>query len=147
MLAVTGTSAHAGWYEAKSKHFIIYADESPDAVRRFAERLERFDSTVRRLRDMSDPPLTDSGRLRIYVLRSQGAVARLAGRSDVAGFYHSRASGSVAFVPRSAGASIWDLNTEQIFFHEYAHHLQLQDSSIIVPEWVREGFAEFFATA
>ena len=42
---------------------------------------------------------------------------------------------------------MWDLNTEQIFFHEYAHHLQLQDSSIAMPEWVREGFAEFFATA
>jgi hypothetical protein len=146
-VAVSGTQANAAWYQAKSKHFVIYADQSPDAVRKFADRLERFDSAVRHLRDMGDPPLTDSGRLRIYVLKSEAAVARLAGRWDVAGFYHSRASGSVAFVPKNTTSSIWDLSTEQIFFHEYAHHLQLQDSSIAMPEWVREGFAEFFATA
>jgi hypothetical protein len=139
--------AQAAWYEAKSKHFIIDADQSSEDIRKFAERLERFDSAVRHLREMGDPALTDSGRLRIYVLKSEGAVARLAGRWDVAGFYHSRASGSVAFVPKNTGSTVWDLSTEQIFFHEYAHHLQLQDSSVAMPEWVREGFAEFFATA
>src|SRR5438045_6588333 len=100
--------ANAAWYEAKSKHFIIDADQSPDDIRKFADRLERFDSAVRHLRDMGDPPLTDSGRLRIFVLKSEGAVAHLAGRSDVAGFYHSRASGSVAFVSKNTGSTVWD---------------------------------------
>src|SRR5436190_19790888 len=100
LLGAAESPAQAAWYEAKSKHFIIDADQSPEDIRKFAERLERFDSAVRRLRQMGDPPLTDGGRLRIFVLKSEGAVARLAGRSDVAGFYHSRASGSVAFVPR-----------------------------------------------
>jgi hypothetical protein len=147
VVAFTGSQANAAWHQAKSRHFIIYADQSPEAVRDFADRLERFDAAVRHLRDMGDPPLTESGRLRIYVLKSEAAVARLAGRWDVAGFYHQRASGSVAFVPKNTTSSAWDLSTEQIFFHEYAHHLQLQDSSIAMPEWVREGFAEFFATA
>jgi len=140
--------AHAAWYEAKSKHFIVYANEPPDELRGFAEKLERFDQAVRYVRNMSDPDLTDSERIRVYELPGLEAVGRLARNSDVAGFYEQRASGSAAFVPHSVGMdNAGFLTTDEIFFHEYAHHLQLQDSSIAMPEWVREGFAEFFATA
>jgi len=145
---LASSPALAEWQEAKSKHFIIYADLKPDELRSYAERLERFDQAVRTVRGMNDPALTDSQRLTIYALRSEGAVARLAGMSEVRGFYGARASGSVAFVPRRAGAgSNWDLDTDAIFFHEYAHHLQLQSSSSALPAWMVEGFAEFFATA
>ena len=145
---VVSTPANATWHEAKSSHFIIYADLKPDQIRSFAERLERFDQAVRRVRGMADPKLTDAQRLTVYALRSEDSVARLAGASLVRGFYHARASGSVAFVPRSAGSKAdWDLDTEEIFFHEYAHHLQLEALSIALPPWSREGFAEFFATA
>jgi hypothetical protein len=147
-LVALGSPAHAAWYEAKSKHFIIYADDKPERVSRFAERLERFDAAVRFVRRMEDLPLTDSARLRVYVLRSESAVAKLIGDSSARGMYEARMSGAVAFVPRSAGGtSDWDLDTEEIFFHEYAHHLQLQFASVAMPEWVVEGFAEFFATA
>lgn len=145
---VLGAPAHAAWQEARSKHFIIYADQNPEKLRAFADRLERFDQAVRYIRGMDDPELTDSQRLRVYVLKSQDAVARLAGNSMVAGFYQPWVSGSAVFVPRSAGSSdMWGLDTEQIFFHEYAHHLQLQYASAALPSWSIEGFAEFFATA
>lgn len=150
ILAACMTSAAvAGWHEAKTKHFIIYADLDPGDLNLYAERLERFDQAVRVLRGMTDPPLTDSNRLTIYALRSEAAIAKLAGGSGVAGFYAARTSGSVAFVPRRAGSTHTklDLDTETIFFHEYAHHLQLQNVSLALPAWVREGFAEFFATA
>jgi len=149
VVAATGSRADAAWYEAKSKHFIIYADDKPERLNRFAERLERFDQAVRWVRGMDDPQLTDSNRLRVYVLKSEGAVSKLIGSSMALGMYQPRASGAVAFVPRYAGSSTdeWDLDTEQIFFHEYAHHLQLQYVSLALPEWVVEGFAEFFATA
>ena len=142
--------AEAAWHEAKSRHFIIYADLKPDELRAYAERLERFDQAARKVRAMGDPPLTDSQRLTVFALRSEGAVARLASRgSGVRGFYESRASGNFAFVPRRAGSSSvdWDLDAQEIFFHEYAHHLQLQFASVALPPWVIEGFAEFFATA
>jgi tetratricopeptide (TPR) repeat protein len=97
---------------------------------------------------MDDPDLTDSNRLRVYQLANESAVSRLAG-TGASGFYEARVSGAVAFVPRIAGSRYteWDLDTEQIFFHEYAHHLQLQYASIPLPPWLIEGFAEFFATA
>jgi hypothetical protein len=121
---------------------------NPGELKQYAERLERFDQAVRYIRGMQDPKLTDANRLRIYVLRSERTVARLAGSYWVSGFYQARASGSSVFVPRkAAGASYWDLDSEFIFFHEYAHHLQLQFASAAIPPWISEGFAEFLATA
>lgn len=147
--ALVATPTQAAWHEARSNHFIIYSDQSPGELKRFAEQLERFDQAVRHVRGMEDPALSDANRLRIYALKSESAIARLAGSRMVRGFYHARASGAVAFVPRNSGSKFvdWDLDTQAIFFHEYAHHLQLRTASVAMPAWVTEGFAEFFATA
>jgi hypothetical protein len=139
-------SANATWHEARTEHFIIYADQKPEELREFAQRLERFDRAVRTVRRMKDPPLTDSNRLTIFVLSDLYAIGKLAGGYGVAGFYIPSAAGSVAFVPKRAGSKKqkWDLDAEAVFFHEYAHHLQLQQSDLALPTWVTEGFAEFF---
>ena len=138
--------AAAAWYEARTEHFIIYADQKPEELREFAQRLERFDRSVRAVRRMKDPPLSDSNRLTIFVLNDLYEIEKLAGGYGVAGFYIPSASGSVTFVPERAGSKKqkWDLDAEAIFFHEYAHHLQLQQSDLALPSWVTEGFAEFF---
>ena len=34
---------------------------------------------------------------------------------------------------------------EQVFFHEYTHSLQLQNTNKPLPQWLSEGFAEFLA--
>ena len=142
------TPAHADWYRAKSNHFIIYSNDDPERLRSFAQRLEKFDQAVRTIRRMDDPPLTDSRRLTVYALSSGAAVSKLAGSSFIRGFYQGRADGSIAFVPRrTGGGDEYDLDAESVFFHEYAHHLQLQNSSMALPMWFTEGFAEFFATA
>ncbi|MDQ3079781.1 MAG: hypothetical protein M3R03_07265 [Pseudomonadota bacterium] len=150
-LLLAHTPALAGWREAKTKHFIIYSEQSPKSIRAFATELEQFDRGVRLLRVMDDPPLSDSGRLTIYVLPSRGDIARIAkgAPSGVAGFYTSRASGSLAFVhseredPKTPDA----LTAKTVFFHEYTHHLTLQSMNLTLPLWVTEGSAEFFATA
>ena len=144
-VSVAGSQAQASWYEAKSNHFVIWSNESPNALKLYAQNLERFDSAARQLMGLSDPPLTDSGRVNIFVLPSLGAVSKLAGSSSVAGFYTSRADGSYAFVP---DLSILSSDYSRvIFFHEYTHHLQLQNADYPVPEWVAEGFADFMSTA
>jgi hypothetical protein len=140
--------AQAAWHEARSNHFIIYADMSPDELKQYAERLERFDQAVRYMRGMQDPKLTDANRLKVYVMRSERTIARLAGAQWVAGFYRARASGSSVFVPRKVtGLYHWNFTPDVIFFHEYAHHLQLQFAAAAIPPWFSEGFAEFFGTA
>ncbi|HEX8840475.1 MAG TPA: hypothetical protein VF750_08425 [Sphingomicrobium sp.] len=158
LFAVAGTQAHAAWREAKSKHFIIYADEDAKQLRDFAEKLERFDKAVRYLRQMKDPDLTDAGRVKVFVLGDSDQIEDLLGIENARGMYITRADGSYAFVPRYAGKLTSGaanaigrteelLDTQSIFFHEYAHHLQLQTANVAIPTWAVEGFAEFFASA
>lgn len=151
VLCLAHVPASAAWREARTKHFIIYSEQSAKNLGAFASELEHYDRGVRLLRSMDDPALSDSGRLKIYVLPSRDDVARMAkgAPSGVAGFYRSRASGSLAFVhseredPRVQGA----LTAKTVLFHEYYHHLLLQSMNLALPLWVTEGSAEFFATA
>lgn len=149
-LAAASQSAWAGWTEARSKHFVIYSEQHPKQLRQYAEDLERFDQAVRFLRGMEDPELTESGRLTVYVLPSQAAVASLVGApgSGVAGMYIGRASGARAFVHRERDTGNFNaLQAQTVFFHEYLHHLMLQELDVAVPAWVVEGAAELYATA
>lgn len=96
--------AVAAWNEAKTKHFIIYSEQSPKALHAFAERLERFDAAVRLIRRMPDPELTDGGKVTIYVLPTLAALQKLHSdrSSNVYGFYIPRASGSSPLSPTAS---------------------------------------------
>lgn len=147
-LVATATSASAAWQRASSPHFIIYADESPDKLKAFAEKLERFDKAVRVARSMKDPPVGDGNRLTVFVVPGVFDVQQLmrGAGGNVAGFYMPRYWGSVAVVPRLLSRSS-TLDPQTVFFHEYAHHLMFSDTRTPVPTWLVEGFAEFMSTA
>lgn len=150
LLASTPTAASAKWHEASSAHFVVYSDTDPEKLRAFAARLERFDQALRYTRKIPDEPVGLANRLTVYVVPSVGAVQRLAGSGigNVAGFYVGRASGSIAFVPRRSGSGeLSDLDADTIFYHEYAHHFMLGNSSGAYPAWYIEGFAEYHSTA
>ena len=140
--------ASADWYQAKSKHFTVYADENPADLKKFAEQLERFDAAVRVGRGVPDVKEGASSRVTLFVLRDINAIRELYGNGDsgVAGFYVPKASGSVAFVPLKGDKGKWGLDGQNIFFHEYTHHLMFEDTDRPLPQWVSEGFAEFFAS-
>src|SRR4051794_40466785 len=93
-LAVAATPASAAWNEAISKHFHVYADESPDEIRAFATKLERFDAAVREARGKPDVAAGSSAQVSVYVLRDINAVQELYGAGGVAGFYIPKATGS-----------------------------------------------------
>src|SRR5690348_9107416 len=146
---VQATGASAAWYEAVSKHFQIYADENPDQLKDYANKLERFDAAVRVARGMPDVDAGNATQVSVYVVRDVAAIGRIFDgdpESGVAGFYDSHASGSVAFVPRRGDIGKFELTADSIFFHEYTHHLTLEDNDRPLPTWIVEGFAEFFAT-
>ena len=140
------TAAPAAWHKASSKHFVIYSNERPEKLRAYSEKLEKFDQAVRHARHMQDYTVGDGNRLTIFVTNTVMAVQRLAyDRSGtVAGFYEGRATGPIAFVPRTAGGT--GLTPDVVFFHEYAHHLMLQELDRPYPEWLIEGSAEFMST-
>ena len=148
ILAPLVTPASAEWQRASSPHFIIYANETPDKLRAFAEKLERFDKGVRIARSMKDPPVGDGGRLTVLVVPGAFDVRMLhpATGGNMLGFYIPRYWGSVAVVPRQLALNS-STTPETVFFHEYAHHLMFSDFTTPVPAWLVEGFAEFMSTA
>jgi tetratricopeptide (TPR) repeat protein len=146
-IAAATTQAHAAWYEAKSKHFIIDGDVDPQDLTDYARKLERFDQAVRIARGMQDPSLTDAGRLRIYFLRNADEWRDLTDDDGTLGEYKSSAAGSFAFVQKMKGDRAGDFNSDLLFFHEYAHHMMFESWAAALPTWVSEGFAEFFSTA
>jgi hypothetical protein len=142
-------SANANWYVAKSRHFIIYADDNPKRLHDFSDRLEKFDQGVRAAINSSDPEIGDGNRLTVFVMPSEQAVRDVVHDKSgfFAGFYTGRVTGSLAYVPRRAGSDFDGIDQrEAIFFHEYTHHLMDQDLDRPYPEWYVEGFAEFFST-
>ncbi|UYY60150.1 hypothetical protein [Sphingomonas sp. S2-65] len=136
----------ADWYEASTDHFVVYSEQSPAKLQQFAARLERFDSAMRWLRNLKDEPIGKANRVTVYVVDDTGDVEKLAFR-NAAGFYHPRAGGSLAVVPRNAGAGETDLSAQAILLHEYAHHLMWTFSpNAVYPAWYIEGYAETLAT-
>ena len=147
-LCLAPSQACAAWHEAKSKHFTIYADMPAASLRTFADRLERFDAAVRAARGTPDVQPGAATRVTLFLLPDLESLRALYGdrETSVAGFYIPKASGSVAFIPAIAERGKWGLSGESIFFHEYSHHLMLQEADRPMPAWVTEGFAEFYAT-
>lgn len=141
--------AHADWRVAETAHFIVYANASEAALRRNAERLEKFDKALRLSRGVTESRLGKAGRVTVYFVSDEDRVAALARRSDVAGFYIPRAGASVAFVPGDlSDDGPLALNSQQVLQHEYAHHFMFTTwPDAAFPSWVSEGWAEFHATA
>jgi tetratricopeptide (TPR) repeat protein len=145
-LALPGV-AHANWQEASSTHFVVYANDTPDNLRRFTERLERFDAAMRVFRQLKSRPMVKANRVTVYVLDDLDDLQRLYGKggSSIAGFYNGRAWGSVAFSPRKTSDA---LSSRAILLHEYSHHFMLANwTDTAFPMWYVEGFAELHATA
>ena len=145
-LLTAAAPAHAAWHKASSKHFVIYADKDAEELRAYATKLERFNAAVREGRGSADVPPGASSRVTLFILPSIKALRKLTDSETVAGFYMPRISGPVAFVPADKKGGKWDLSSDNIFFHEYTHHLLLQDMDVALPTWVSEGSAEFFST-
>ncbi|MES2989075.1 MAG: hypothetical protein V4808_14325 [Pseudomonadota bacterium] len=139
------TLAHADWYEASSKHFIVYSDDTPEKITAFTERLERFDQALRMITGTPDNPLSPHLRVTVYTTADVDAVQKLYGSSTVAGYYQGRSSGPVAFVPRKTGGP---LDAQAILQHEYGHSFMFSSwPSAVFAKWFVEGFAEFVGTA
>lgn len=144
LLALPGL-ARADWHEAVTPHFVIYADQRPERLTEFAEKLEHFDAAIRLIAQRPDHALALPNRLTVYVVDDTGDVAKLAGARSVAGFYIPRGGGSLAVVPQSSASA---LNPQSVLLHEYAHHLMWSFSpNSVYPAWYVEGFAETLATA
>lgn len=148
----TSTAAPAAWHVAESQHFVVYADDSAEDTKEYAEELELFDAVVRLTTGLPDERISPANRVTVFLVDDVGDLRRLysGGRGSggsVYGFYEGRASGSYAFAPRRADESgQFALDPKSVLQHEYAHHLMLGNYGGVIPAWLIEGWAEFFAT-
>jgi len=145
------TPAAAVWQQASSKHFVIYGDMPAEEMKAYAAKLETFDAAARLIRAMPDPDLGDGNRLQVFVVSDLTAIGRLVGSNDygIAGYFMGPVTGPVAVVPekvRAKYAGQVKMTGENVFFHEYTHALQLQNTSKPLPQWLSEGFAEFMGS-
>ena len=136
---------------AQSRHFIIYADAQPDAVKDRAARFERFDRAIRVALKLPDPDLGPSARTTVFVVPSLDDVRRLTGARDVSGLYRSQSpAGPVAFFPlRSPNDQTRRTPSPlAVLQRNYARQVILSTwGESRMPAWLNAGLAEFFATA
>lgn len=155
-LASASATAHAEWYEARSDHFVVYAEGKEADTKDFAERLERFDNALRYLQKLPiGTPVPDAQKVTVYRFGDTNDIGRLAGGRSVAGFYIPRAAGPVIFTPAKEDRQLnrlerdnpkTALNPRVVLYHEYTHHFMLRNFSAAYPSWYVEGFAELNST-
>ena len=138
--------AWAEWYEASSKHFVVYSDDSLERVKEYTQRLERFDRALRVYYNDKDPDRGAAGRVVVYVVPTVDDVQKL--RRNAAGFWVPFAV-PISVMPRNTGAGgAYGFTPQAVMFHEYTHHWMLTSfSAAALPAWYTEGAAEFHATA
>ncbi len=140
------TLAHADWYEASTRHFVVYSDEDPAKLKDYTQKLERYDAAMRVLTGTPDLDFSPQLRVHVFVVASVSEIQKIYGGRGPAGFMDPRASGTVAFVPKNSGGG--SLDGQTILQHEYAHSFMFSSwPSVVFPKWYVEGFAEFFGTA
>ena len=149
-LTVASAPARADWAEVSSDHFVIYGEQRPEALRKFAERLEMFHAAMCLSFKRDAPKPSPSNRVTVYVVSNTREVRELADSNNrfLGGLYMARAGQSVALVPRLSDTKsrVGD-TTETTLFHEYAHHFMRTMTAHTHPLWFNEGFAEFFSSA
>jgi tetratricopeptide (TPR) repeat protein len=147
-LAAFVSTARAEWLEASSDHFVIYGDQSAEAIQQFAERLERYHAVMSYVNGAKQTKPSPSNRVRIFAVANGKAVRKVLGTKErsLMGVYIPRAGGSVALIPKLEKASMHDLSGESVLYHEYAHHfMRAVLTPRAFPRWFTEGFAEFYA--
>lgn len=138
--------AHAGFVEARTKHFVIYGDMSEEKAARFAHSVEQIDQMLRQFTNApkSEPTRTDV--VDVYVVPGLSQIQAMVNSRNVAGFYSGTAQDTHAVVPLSMPPE-YGMNPNEILIHEYTHHILLNTSNTHYPSWLQEGMAEFFGTA
>lgn len=138
LIAVTPAAASAEWRRAESQHFIVYSDGSERSLRDYSAKLERFDAL---LTSRFGGARAEARRLPVYLVADARAlrVAVPGLPAGIAGYYSTGENDVFAVLVRG--------ESDDILLHEYSHHVMARAGDVPYPGWLREGFAEYFATA
>lgn len=139
LITLTPASAFAEWKRAESTHFVVYSDGSERSLREYTLKLERFDALLT-LR-FGSGPTNEVRKLPVYLV-ADGRALRVAVPglpAGIGGYYSSSEHDVFAVLVRG--------ESDDLLLHEYSHHVMARSGDARYPGWLREGFAEYFATA
>jgi hypothetical protein len=132
-------AARSDWREMTVGHFHLYSTMRDSKTRDVARQLQAFEKTVDELL-RSDDRLPDVPTI-IYILDYDDFVKFGAGRPGLAGAFYERPYANVITING-------DLPFDEVkvsVFHEYTHFIQRNSSTIKMPPWFVEGYAELFS--
>jgi hypothetical protein len=134
------------WIEATSTHFTLRTDLAADDATRLVQDAEEILVRFTDVIDFFLPPATGMGRTSLVVLRTLPEYQAL-----VVPWQQGHSGGTVGnFISkdergRATIALSTALDSSEIFRHELAHRL-LHQRVGDAPQWLDEGFAEYFST-
>ena len=136
--------AHAQWVAVETPGFTVYADSSERRASEMALNLERFDGLLRRM--TGAPTERSPARLQVYLFGTNDFEAAFPHfeNTNVAGVYYAQTERVAAYSIFSPNSG---LGSQDVLFHEYAHHFMYQYFNNAYPSWYIEGFAEVASTA
>lgn len=142
LLFLTGIASvvHAStWIEVSSPRFEIVTDAGEAAARELVTGLEQFDAAITHSIGPSPAIGPATGRLRIYLFRSEHEFAEFRSDGWVAGLTMATNLNDSPVVALFAGPA-----TRETAIHEYIHAL-VRRGDWKLPHWFEEGLAEFYS--
>jgi hypothetical protein len=150
--------AQARWLRAESPHFVVYSDGDETKMRAAVQQLETFDWLLRYQHGVKDDGVA-SRKLNVYLVREHDELNQVYTHipDTIRGFYVSTLGDTVDFAMlddpdfRPDREMMGHLKQQQTFaenpqFHEYTHHFMRQYFPYDYPQWLSEGYAEYFGS-
>ena len=135
--------AQSRWLSVETPGFVVYAAGSERRATDQALQLEQFDGLLRRMTNA--PAERSPSKLEVYIFSSDQFEEAFPHFGDnVAGVYYAQTERIAAYSIFSVNSG---LGSQDILFHEYAHHFMYQYFNNAYPAWYIEGFAEVVSTA
>lgn len=151
VIAVPAMANAKTWRVAETQSFRVYSAGSEKKLKQLTIKLQQFDQLLRVITDLKAD--TPPDKFDIYLVKKSADIRRFTALGkNVSGFYRATPTGTAAFALRSSSSAgdtskIWSLTSQQVLFHEYAHHFMLRYFPYPYPPWYVEGFAEYVSTA
>ncbi len=133
-------SARTDWRELTVGHFHLYSTLRDSATRDVARQLQAFEQTVGLMLQsedrLPDVPTT------IYLLDRDDFANYAAPRPGLGGFFQEERYGNLIAVDADMPSS----GLRTAVFHEYTHFIERSTSTLSLPPWCSEGYAELFSS-
>ena len=137
------------WVKVSTDNFTVISDKGEKSATTLAENLEQFRLTFKLLGTVALPQ--DSRPVKVITVSHKDSYKMLVAGSEnlkrTSGFFADQISGNyaVVYAGRADSKKTDRLTATSVLFHEYTHFLAASLSSVNLPYWYNEGFADYLS--